>query len=155
MLSACVTRFVDRDMFMRYRGSGIGHKYMQAIEEVYENMSRERTHHQEHRRGQAPSGRDAMDIDHENTSSDEREPEEHLQPQAGQHAHLGTPGPVNTGGEPGTDCDEGDEDHGDHGRGAGGAKEGESDLDSPAISDSDDVDSDGGCEGESYGFGGL
>ena len=79
MLSACVTRFVDRDMFMRYRGSGIGHKYMQAIEEVYENMSRERTHQREHRRRQAPSGRDAMDIDHENTSSDEREPEEHCQ----------------------------------------------------------------------------
>lgn len=32
-------------MFMRYRGGGIGHKYMRVIEELYENMSRERIHH--------------------------------------------------------------------------------------------------------------
>ena len=37
-------RFVDHDMFMRYRGGGIGHKYMREIEEKYENMSRERVH---------------------------------------------------------------------------------------------------------------
>lgn len=37
-------RFVDRDMFMRYRGGGIGHKYMREVEEKYENMSLERVH---------------------------------------------------------------------------------------------------------------
>ena len=28
----CIISFVDRDMFMRYRGGGVGHKYMRAIE---------------------------------------------------------------------------------------------------------------------------
>jgi hypothetical protein len=28
----CIS-FVDRDMFMRYRGGGVGHKYMRAIEQ--------------------------------------------------------------------------------------------------------------------------
>ena len=31
-------------MFMRYRGGGIGHKYMWEIEAKYENMSRTRSH---------------------------------------------------------------------------------------------------------------
>jgi len=38
-------RFVDRDMFMRYRGGGIGHKYMREVEAKYENMSLERDHY--------------------------------------------------------------------------------------------------------------
>lgn len=37
-------RFVDRDMFVRYRGGGVGHKYMREIEVKYENMSIERDH---------------------------------------------------------------------------------------------------------------
>jgi hypothetical protein len=37
-------RFVDRDMFMRYRGGGIGHKYMREVELKYENMSIKRSH---------------------------------------------------------------------------------------------------------------
>jgi len=37
-------RFVDRDMFMRYRGGGVGHEYMREIEAKYENMSIERDH---------------------------------------------------------------------------------------------------------------
>ena len=41
-------RFVDRDMFMRYRGGGIGHKYMREIEAKYENMSIERDHWNSH-----------------------------------------------------------------------------------------------------------
>jgi len=28
-----ITSFVDRDMFMRYRGGGVGHKYMRTIEQ--------------------------------------------------------------------------------------------------------------------------
>ena len=42
-----MVRFVDRDMFMCYRGSGIGHTYMWEIEEIYENMSCERIHHKD------------------------------------------------------------------------------------------------------------
>lgn len=37
-------RFVDRDMFMRYRGGGIGHKYMREVEAKHENMSLKRSH---------------------------------------------------------------------------------------------------------------
>ena len=43
-LSPLRIRFVDRNMFMRYRGGGFGHKYMQDIEAKHENMSRERLH---------------------------------------------------------------------------------------------------------------
>ena len=38
------TRFVDHDMFVRYRGGGLGHKYMWKVEVKYENMLRERLH---------------------------------------------------------------------------------------------------------------
>jgi len=48
-LTARTVRFVDRDMFMRYRGGGIGHRYMREIEDIYENMSRERVHHKENK----------------------------------------------------------------------------------------------------------
>ena len=41
---ASTIRFVDCDMFMRYRGGGVGHKYMRDIEKKYEEMSLERTH---------------------------------------------------------------------------------------------------------------
>ena len=41
-------RFVDRDMFMRYRGGGVGHKYMREVETKHENMSLERTHRNSH-----------------------------------------------------------------------------------------------------------
>ena len=48
-------------MFMRYRGGGIGHTYMRAIEQVYENMSRERIHHKAPKRKDAPMGIDGID----------------------------------------------------------------------------------------------
>jgi len=51
-------RFVDRDMFMRYRGGGIGHTYMRAIEQVYENMSRERIHHKAPKQKDVPPDKD-------------------------------------------------------------------------------------------------
>lgn len=35
-------------MFMRYRGGGIGHKYMRDIEERFENMAVERIHGNSH-----------------------------------------------------------------------------------------------------------
>ena len=66
-------RFVDRDMFMRYRGGGVGHKYMRVIEEIFENMSRERLHHQERKR--ASSSTDATDANDVDSSDDEREPQ--------------------------------------------------------------------------------
>lgn len=76
-----IIRFVDRDMFMRYRGGGIGHKYMRVIEELYENMSRERIHHKV--RGGTPLPTDATAaVD----SDDECEPtgSSQTQPEAGQ-----------------------------------------------------------------------
>lgn len=57
----CAIRFVDRDMFMRYRGGGIGHKYMREIEEIYENMCRERTHHKEQKHRHTPPSKDSAD----------------------------------------------------------------------------------------------
>ena len=47
-LYSCCDRFVDRDMFMRYRGGGIGHKYMREVESKYENMAIERVHGSSH-----------------------------------------------------------------------------------------------------------
>lgn len=48
-------------MFMRYRGGGVGHKYMRDIEEKYENMSLERIHGSPPRQHQAQAN--AMDVD--------------------------------------------------------------------------------------------
>jgi len=45
-------------MFMRYRGGGIGHKYMREIEQLYENMSRERVHHKVSKRKDIPPDKD-------------------------------------------------------------------------------------------------
>jgi len=75
MLIYHALRFVDRDMFMRYRGGGIGHKYMRDIEEIYENMSREQVHHKESNR--TSSSKDAMNVDatDDSGSDDEHEPE--------------------------------------------------------------------------------
>ena len=42
------SRFVDRDMFMRYRGGGVSHKYMREVKTRCENMSLERIHGKPH-----------------------------------------------------------------------------------------------------------
>ena len=55
-------RFVDQDMFMRYRGGGVGHTYMRDIEVKYENMSIKRNHWKS--RSKPPQG-NSMDIDDE------------------------------------------------------------------------------------------
>ena len=58
-----MVRFVDRDMFMCYQGSRIGHTYMREIEEIYENMSRERIHHKEGNHASSmndPAGADSI-----------------------------------------------------------------------------------------------
>ena len=56
-------------MFMRYRGGGIGHKYMREIEEKYENMSRERLHGKQ--RPKPPA--DNTDADDASDADDEPE----------------------------------------------------------------------------------
>ena len=50
ILMLTLYRFVDRDMFMRYRGGGVGHKYMREIETKHEDMSRTRLHGKQVRR---------------------------------------------------------------------------------------------------------
>jgi len=141
-----VVRFVDSDMFMRYRGSGIGHKYMRAIEEIYENMSRERIHHKERKRKDAPSDNDAMDVDDESASDGEHEPEVPAQTEA----------PSGGGGDGGGDGSDGDEggrtDESDEDEEGDGDFISGSDLDSAEVSESDDVESEGGYEGETLGF---
>ena len=49
-LTVAYHRFVDRDMFMRYRGGGVGHKYMREVETKHENMLLDRTHGGSHSR---------------------------------------------------------------------------------------------------------
>jgi hypothetical protein len=52
-------------MFMRYRGGGIGHKYMRAVEETYGNMSRERIHHKVQKQKAQTNKDTPMDVDSE------------------------------------------------------------------------------------------
>jgi hypothetical protein len=144
-------RFVDRDIFMRYRGGGIGHKYMRAIEGVYENFSRERTHHKEYKHKHAPSDGDAMDVDDESPGGDEREPEMPTQSQASPFGVDGGSGDESNNGDDGGDRSETDGNSEDE----NGEEMPGSDSDPPEASDSDDVDSDGGYQDEPYGFGDL
>jgi len=126
-------RFVDRDMFMRYRGGGIGHKYMRVIEELFENMSRERIHHKVRGGASLP-----MDTTAAVDSDEECEPTGPPQTRA----EAGEEG----GGADGDDSDDSDDsdfEYVDPG----------SDL-SSEDSDSDDLDS-GDEDYESYGFGDL
>jgi hypothetical protein len=144
-------RFVDRDMFMRYRGGGIGHKYMRAIEETYENMSRERIHHKGRKRGGARSQKDTpMDVDNADNDDSEGEGEP-----VGSQADQGTrPGGSTSAVDTNAwrilagDVTDGDDDDDDDDYAP------DSDLCSSGISDSDDLDSDENCGGyESYGLG--
>jgi len=110
---------------MRYRGGGIGHVYMREIEELYENMSRERIHHKERKGGSAPTDT-AATID----SDDECEP-------------TGSPQARAEAGEGDSDPDDSD------------FEDIDSDLDSPSEdSDSDDLDSEDEVY-DSYGLGDL
>jgi len=58
-------------MFMRYRGGGIGHMYMRAIEQIYENMSRERNHHKTDKRKSTRPNKDVPIGDDEDGMEDE------------------------------------------------------------------------------------
>ena len=139
---------------------GIGHKYMRAIEEVYENMTRERTHHKEYKRKHAPPDEDSMDVDDvDGASASEGELEEEpVQLQADQHAHRGrqdgasepvaTPEGPRGGG--GSEYD--DRSHRDEGIDAGtsGGDE-EDDADANGGDEDDaDVNSGGGEDDEDY-----
>ena len=155
LLTHLAARFVDRDMFMCYRSGGIGHKYMQAIEETYENMSREWVHHKECKRKGTRSEKDRPDNANNTGSNDGKGEGEPTGSKTGQDAQMGgqdgtsTP-PTNTNAQriP-----------------AGGATDDEDnnnnnnyipDLDSCSswISNSEDLDSDEDrCE--SYGLGDL
>lgn len=154
LLTRLAARFVDRDMFMRYRGGGIGHKYMRAIEETYENMSRERVHHKERKRKGTRSEKDRPD-NADDTGSDDGEGEgEPTGSKTGQDAQTGgqdgtsTP-PTNTDAQripAGGATDDEDDDDDDYIP--------DSDSCSSWISDSEDLDSDEDGR-ESYGLGDL
>lgn len=72
-------------MFMRYRGGGIGHKYMREIEEKYENMSRERLH------GKQPLKPPADNTDADDASNTDSEPEDLTQPGTSQAGRVDEP----------------------------------------------------------------
>lgn len=119
-------------MFMRYRGGGIGHKYMRAIEAVYENMSLERNHSKErghranHPEETTTDANDADDNADANSTQDKAEPTGHREGKRAQHTANGND---NEGGE-------GDDDEEDH-------LPSSDEASSSGTSDSDDLDSDG------------
>jgi len=126
-------------MFMRYRGGGIGHKYMRKIEEIFENMSRERMHHKDRKRGSLAKG--TTDTNAVDSSDDEREP--------GGSERTRAAGATEGGGEADED-DEGSDSDSDY-------EPDETDSersDSSEDSDSDDSDSEGELL-ETYGLGAL
>lgn len=134
-------RFVDRDMFMRYRGGGIGHTYMRAIEQIYENMSRERNHYKtEKRKGTRPNKdipiSDADGVDDDDGTEDETPT-----------TATNTSGVETLAGEALDDDDS--DDNGEYFPDSDSRS-------SSGVSDSDDLDSDGNCgDYESYGLGDL
>jgi len=102
-------RFVDRDMFMRYRGGGVGHKYMRDVEDKHEDMSRERLHGEESRHAPGP-----RQVDEDNDcASDDDEPRDLDQPSishGGQAAGSATGSHSGEGGD-GLDDESDDEDY--------------------------------------------
>lgn len=130
-------------MFMRYRGGGVGHRYMRAIEAVCENMSRERNHHKERKRKRTPPSKDAMDVDDTNTSTSESEPEP-THPRTDRRTD-------GSGVSDSDDASDGSESSGSDGD--EGSKTSGSDDVSGSVSD--EVVSDDGCWDESEGFADL
>ena len=132
-----IPRFVDHDMFMCFRGSGIGHKYMQAIKKAYENMSHKWTHHKEYNCKHAPSDKDMMDIDSMSVSENESKPEDHI-------TTLGGSRDSKSNGSEGGHMDGSDEEE-DYVLGSG--------SDSSEASNSDELVSKNDYKDESHGFG--
>lgn len=141
MLVHHTARFVDRDMFMRYRGGGIGHRYMREIEEIYENMFRERMHHKEYRR--ASSSTDPADTVNDSGSDDECEPEAPVNTQTSDTGTSDAP----ANGAVGDNGDDSDSDYEPPRTDSGGS-------DSSGESDTDNFDSEGEIL-DGYGLGDL
>jgi hypothetical protein len=139
-------RFVDRDMFMRYRGGGIGHKYMREIEAAYNDMSRERIHHKKQNRRAVHPEKEAMTgANHDGPESEGED--NRTDPQASQGVQAGGQGDAAIGG--------GNRDYVDDDLDDDYAPSSDESC-SSGISDSEDLDSDS-CEAfeEVYGFGDL
>ena len=96
-------RFVDRDMFMRYCGGGVGHKYMREIEAKYENMSIERDHWDSR-----PKPPPANNTDGDTIGGNNNAPEDLEQPEDNDG---GSRGPELLGGSRGADGDESDDEN--------------------------------------------
>ena len=73
-------------MFMRYRGSGIGHRYMREIEDIYENMSCEQLHHKERKHASSGGPANTNTVDHSDDDNDKHEMEGPTGAQPGQAA---------------------------------------------------------------------
>ena len=162
MLSGLLT-----DMFMHYCGGSIRHRYMQAIKEIYENMSREQDHY---KRKHTPLDNNTMDVNDASASgkksaSDDESELEPVQPE--------TSNPDNTSDRPGGSRGDrgggGNMDGSDGGEGDDGDEEGDknneddeesvptarSDSDSSEASNSDDMVSEDDLQDKLYSFGDL
>ena len=151
---------------MRYRGGGVGHKYMREIEEKFENMSRERLHGKQ---GPKPPQANNVDADSTSNSDDSDEPEDIAQPgmsqagtsQAGMsQAGASQPGVSQAGqaGEPAVDEDLGGDPDGNNSDESDDVdymptETDSSDSEGDEAADSDDIGSDLGYD--SYGLGDL
>ena len=146
-------RFVDRDMFMHYRGGGIGHRYMREIEKKYENMSLERIHGNRNRKPSQnnadasasgpkppdPPGEDEDEMDNENEGG--------LDNRGKSTSGNSGGGELDNGGGGESAGDESDD--GDYVAPETG-DESDDDPDDDRFADSDEIESDGGHE--SYGL---
>ena len=97
-------------MFMRYRGGGIGHKYMRDVEAKYENMSRKRVHGKPLRSTgttQANEGADNVDEDEDDVAG---EADNNTGEGKSERSGSGAANPA-VGGEEDDEDDEDDEDY--------------------------------------------
>jgi len=124
-------------MFMRYRGGGIGHKYMREVEAKYENMSRERLHGKQPHRERGPP----QETDEPGDASDsDGGPEDPARPGAPRQGGPATGSPGSDG--DGNEDDEVDEDNDYVPSETGSSSEG--------VVDSDEIASD--FDYDSYGL---
>lgn len=131
-------------MFMRYRGGGIGHKYMREIESKFENMSRERLHGKQPRHEPRPSQTNNTGID--STSDSDDEPEDPVQPGTPQGDGPVTRSPGSDGGGE-NEVSENDDDNEDYAPSETGSS-------SDEVADSDEItsDFDSDFDYDSYGL---
>ena len=141
----------NHDMFMHFCGGGVGHKYMQAIEAAYKNMSHEQVHYKEHKHKPLP-GKDAMDVNNAGTSTSESELDPGC-PKTDQHAGLGEDCDSNgaSGGSRGSSGSGKGSDEG----GGGDEVDGSNGGSHVSVWDSDEVASEDDWQDESDGFADL